>query len=106
MSYDVSLHVDVDGNQVELFDGNYTSNVSPMWRHALGRPLADLHGTPASEAAGLLDSAVRRMEADPDFYAQWNPPNGWGDVDGATDFLRSIRDACSKYPSGVIDVFH
>lgn len=103
MSYDVYLQSSPDVDD-ELYWRNYTSNVSPMWSHALGRPLGDFDGAPASEAAGPLDSAVQRMEARPEFYAQWNPENKWGDVEGATDFLRGLRDACHEVPTATVRV--
>lgn len=37
------------------------------------------------------------MEADPAAYRAMNPPNGWGDSDGALDVLRQFRDACRKH---------
>ncbi len=99
MSYDVSLIVRTGPDQgVEVFDRNYTSNVGPMWRHALGKSLRDFDGAPASEAAGPLAAAAGRMAANPTEYEQWEPANGWGDFEGAQQFLADIAAACGAHP--------
>jgi hypothetical protein len=107
MSYWIYLEIDTGGsNYVNVLEQNYTSNVSPMWTKALGRPLADFHGAPASEAAGPLDAAVRKMEASPDTYRAMNPPNGWGIYEGALGILRNLRDACRDHPKTTIRISH
>ena len=100
MSYDVSLMIDTGaGDPIEAVEvGNYTRNVSPMWRDALGgKLLSEFHDAPCSEAAGPLAGAVKRMEADPEKYRAMNPPNGWGDYEGAIDYLRRIAEACASH---------
>ncbi len=87
--------------------GNYTSNVWPMWMHALnGLGLADYHRAPCSEAAGPLAEAVQRMEADPATYQAMKPPNGWGDYDGAFTYLRRLAEACATHPKCRIYISH
>lgn len=75
-----------------MFDGNYTSNTSRMWGHALGGDvgLRDFDGAPAVEAAGPLRAAVERMRAAPEVYEAMNPANGWGDYAGAVCFLGGV----------------
>ena len=107
MSYDIYLDIDTGAGEpqtvVEI--GNYTSNVSPMWREALGGVrLRDYHGAPCSEAAGPLAEAVKRMEAEPDEYRKMNPPNGWGDYEGALDYLRRLAEACATHSKCTIYV--
>lgn len=101
MSYWTYLEIDTGNEQfadvVEI--GNYTSNVAPMWRDALGGTrLRDFSDAPCSEAAGTLADAVKRMEDNPDYYRAMNPPNGWGDYEGALGYLRDLADACAKHP--------
>lgn len=107
MSYDIYLDIDTGAGEpqtvVEI--GNYTSNAAPMWREALGgRRLRDYHGAPCSEAAGPLADAVKRMEADPDKYRGMNPPNGWGDYEGALRYLRTLAEACAEHSKCTIYV--
>lgn len=103
MSYDIWLVIDTGAPEddwpevVEI--GNYTSNVFPMWVKALGGvSLSEFHNAPCSEAAGPLAEAVKRMEADPAAYQAMNPPNGWGDYEGALTYLRRLAEACAKHP--------
>jgi hypothetical protein len=103
MSYWTYLEIDTGGPENEWPDvveiGNMTSNVVGMWRAALnGVPLADFHHAPCSEAAGPLADAVKRMEADPDTYRAMNPPNGWGNYEGALAYLRRLAEACAEHP--------
>jgi hypothetical protein len=57
----------------------------------------DLMHAPCSEVAGVAASALRRLEADPEHYRQWNPENGWGNYEGALDFVRRLRDLCAAW---------
>lgn len=56
-------------------------NVAPIWRRALG-------------GVGL-DELIERAA----------PTNGWGDVAGATEFLRSILRACRAAPRARVKVW-
>lgn len=107
MSYNAYLMIDTGAPdpQCAVEIGDYTSNVSPMWRDALaGRPLREFHDAPCSEAAGPLADAVQRMEADPGKYREMNPPNGWGDYEGALRYLRRLAEACAKHSKCTIKI--
>jgi hypothetical protein len=112
MSYSIHLYMNVDTGgpeptYVELAEiGGYTSNVAPMWTDALGRRLADLKEKNASEALAALQRAVAAMEADTGKYEAMNPPNGWGDYEGALDYLRRLMDACAAHPKATIWISH
>lgn len=102
---DIDTGADEPATVVEI--GNYTSNVSRMWFEALGgKSLSDLHGRSAVEALPALDKAVTAMETDPEKYKAMNPPNGWGNYDGALDYLRRLRDGCAQHPKTVVHVSH
>lgn len=108
MSYDIWLEIDTGSGEpvtaVEI--GNYTSNVFPMWVDALnGTSLREYRGAPCSEAAGPLADGVKRMEADPDHYRAMNPKNGWGDYQGALDYLRRLAEACAQHPKCTIAIY-
>lgn len=108
MSYDIWLEIDTGAEDpvtvIEI--GNYTTNCSPMWTHALGgKLLREFQHAPCSEAAGPLADAVNRMEADPDTYREMNPPNGWGDYEGALRFLRRLAEACAANPKCRIGIW-
>lgn len=110
MSYWAYLYMNVDTGgaepaYVELAEiGNYTSNVWLMWADALGHSLADLAEKNAGESLPAIQRAVADMEANPARYEAMNPPNGWGNYEGALDYLRSLRDACAEHPKATIRI--
>lgn len=104
MSYDVSLMLNGGGTEsAEVYWANHTSNTAIMWREA-GCDIAEFHEAPASLFFPALALAVSDMEFRPGHYAQWNPPNGWGDVESTLGFLRGLRDACERFPLAKIRV--
>lgn len=84
--------------------GNYTYNVSNMYKEAMGITLSDLHGMSATEAIDILHKGVTNMNNDPEKYKAMNPPNGWGDYEGALQFLTKILNACTENPNAYIKV--
>lgn len=106
MSYDIYLAIDTGGEHSATVAevGNYTSNVAPMWRRALGCSLADLHGTPAADAIPVLERAVADMAVNPGPYKEMEPSNGWGDYDGAFGYLHRLLDLCREHPRTTIEV--
>lgn len=106
MSYDLYLQIDTGGEDPATVRdiGNYTSNVSGIWAEALGYPLADLHGRTAAEAIDDLRQAVQRMASDPEKYRAMQPPNGWGNYEGARDYLSDLLEGCLAHPKSTIYV--
>lgn len=105
MSYDGWLVIDTGGDEpatvAEL--GNCTSNVAPMWRRALHEAgedirLRDTEGRTAGEVLPLLRRAVTHMEGHPGVYKAMNPANGWGDYEGALNYLRGVAELCQRHP--------
>lgn len=72
----------------------------PLTNHGLRL----LDGAPCSEAAGVLHAAVERMKARADEYRQKEPENGWGNYDGALNFLAAIAQAAADHPLGIIRI--
>lgn len=108
MSYDVALYIDTGGPELhQLCDNiNYTSNVWMMFREALEdhRGLEALDGVVAGTAIDDLDVAITDFELHQAKFAAMNPPNGWGNSDGALEFLRKIRAACAAHPKATVRV--
>lgn len=107
MSYDVSLTIDTGGKEPrEVVDcGNYTYNVAPMFAKALGgNGLRDLHGEAAWKVIPKLEVAVSQMQEHANDYRQLNPPNGWGDYDGALAWLQGILASCKENPKCIIRI--
>ena len=107
MSYDIWLTIDTGGREHATVAevGNYTSNVSPMWTRALGFPLADLHHKNAGGCIASLVEAVARFEDEPEEFSKLNPDNGWGDANGAANYLRRLLEACRKHPLARVEIW-
>jgi hypothetical protein len=103
MSYDVAV---VAAGR-EVASSNYTSNVAPMWRQALGGTslgdLVEAHPL-ASELRPYVLAGALDMALHPEAYIALEPANGWGDYRGALDFLVWLADVCGEYPSATITV--
>jgi hypothetical protein len=111
MSYWVSLVRNLDGQEYEVFEvGNYTSNVSEMWRKALEYAgheggLVSLHGVVADPIhRDVLQEAVRHMRKFPDEFRAMEPENRWGDYDGALAYLEKLLLGCRLHPLAIISV--
>lgn len=108
MSWDISLEIDTGGVEpAEVVDiGNYTYNVMPMYAKVMGlRSLnSDLHGMLAGEAIPILRNGIAYMEDNPLIFQRMNPENGWGDYEGALEYLRKILKACVSNPKCTIRV--
>lgn len=110
MSLDFSLYIDIDtgGKQlhrVYLYDGNYTHNVTPMWRKCF--VYGALYNSDGNHAGAIIDclrGGYELMQANPQEYLQLNPSNGFGDYQSALKFLGEVLAACEKHPKAIIEV--
>lgn len=86
MSYDV----DAGGREF-----NYTSNMGEFFRDFGAYP-GDWQGHTRHYVGDEIDTALAKIEVmnRSDLKLKYDPPNGWGSVEGATAFLREVRDAC------------
>lgn len=103
MSYDVTLEIETAEEPLAVFDRNYTSNTSRVWIDA-GCNLRDHDGSDAHGLGIALSLAIADIEFRPGHYAQYEPDNGWGSVDGTLEFLRAIQQACERFPTAVVRV--
>lgn len=86
MSYDV---------MVGTKEFNYTANMGKFFAEFNVHP-SDMHGEPPYEVAfriSLALSDIARFEFEA-LRRDYDAPNGWGDVEGATRFLLDIYMAC------------
>lgn len=52
----------------------------------------------AGDLIPILRAMIAEMEVDDESFIDMNPPNGWGDYDGAISFLREFLDDCLTHP--------
>ena len=109
MSHDAWLTVNTGTVEVQVAEiGNYTRNVSPMWRKAMtaatGRLMAiqDTDGWLAEDAAPVFTRAAEHMAENPNEYLPLNPPNGWGNYSGALDYMRTCAEVCRQHPNATV----
>lgn len=110
MSLDVSLSISVDTGgdapyEAELFTANYTHNVTPMWNAAGVFDVLYGRGEWDNDKLVLAGALIRILEEGsiqmlnyPGRFRAMNPPNGWGDYDGALSFLERLLAACRAHP--------
>ena len=117
MSYDIDVFT------VEYhFSRNYTSNVSGMYYKAFERVYEDL--SPILEKAWYkikdfkeafnsrereiiiptLKFMIADMRAYPDIYKPLNPKNGWGNYEGAIEFLEEALKALLENKNSVMEI--
>lgn len=70
----------------------------PLWRPE------EIGITEASQLIGPLSSGLARLEAEPDRYRAFAPPNGFGDYNLLVDFVRAYLGACEQYPETLVKV--
>lgn len=121
MSYDFWLEIDAGGSEpigVSLDSddkhpilgghegrcGNYTYNVCPILVKCLGyagkqvSTLRELDGTVCNDLIPVLKEAVDKGIENLVGLKKLDPPNGWGNAEGAIVFLWDILRMCEKYP--------
>ena len=85
--------------------GNYTSNVEPMWRAALGFPLSRTSGWPVRLAEFVFLHCAQVMVANREEFEAMNPEDGWGDYDGALRYVLRAAEMCAPYRDDAIVVW-
>ena len=114
MSYDVMLKCPTctcEGHEHYSIDiGNYTWNVSGMY-HAAAPPNIEtdsilywMNGKIAGDVIWVLKFILAEMRDAPDVFREMNPPNGWGDYEGAIRFIDGILRECETHPTWILEV--
>lgn len=84
---------------------NATHNLRLMWAEAkCYTALYESHGKQAKEITSDLIYGLANMLKDPVKYKQLKPSNGWGDYDGAIDFLVQVIKDCAANPETIVEV--
>ena len=88
------------------FDYNITHNLSTMagkagiYQH-LWRP-EELGISKASELIDPLTVGLADLKGRPDYFKEFNPPNGWGNYDNLVAFVEKYLEACMVSPNAEI----
>lgn len=109
MSLDLSLKYPTATYEVEyLYESNITHNLNSM-ADAAGIYLAlwkpeELNITKAKELISILEKGLLMLIHDPEYYEQFNSPNGWGLYKDFVPFVENYLEACKKYPHTIIEI--
>ena len=60
--------------------------------------------TTAEQLIEPLEKAIADMKARPEYYEQFNSPNGWGTYKIFVPWLEKYLAACKEYPDAVVEV--
>lgn len=101
MSVDISLYRCV-------FTKNITHNLGVMAKEAglykaLWRP-EDLDVYYAEDLIDTLTDGLQQLKAQPEYYKQFNPENGWGNYEGLVEFVEEYLKWCIMFPECIIKV--
>jgi hypothetical protein len=96
-----------DYEEAKLSSLNITHNLSEMAREVklyevLWSP-EEIGITTASQMIPLLEKEIIELEADPNKYKAFNPPNGYGSYENFVSFCKSVLGKCHEYPDAVIE---
>ena len=93
----------------EVYWANITHNLVKMADKAgiyayLWRP-DEWDITHAKQLIEPLTLGLSNLHAQPEYFKQFNPENGWGTYEGLVDFVEEYLDACKKYPDAKVSVW-
>jgi len=92
----------------DLFWKNITHNLGKMAQKAgiyemLWRP-EELGVTKAKEIIESLEIGLNDMIKRPEYYKQFDSPNGWGTYSHFVPFVSDVLNACKEYPEAIIEI--
>ncbi len=98
-----------DYEEAKLSAFNVTHNLNEMAKavglyEILWHP-GEVGITSASQMILPLEKGVKELEANPDKYKAYNPPNGWGNYEGFVSFCKSVLQNCREYPDAVVEAW-
>lgn len=96
-----------DYDDAQLASINITHNLNKMAKavglyEILWSP-EEIGVTLASQMILPLEKGLKELEANPEKYKAFNPPNGWGSYEDFVRFCKSVLQKCREYPDAVIE---
>jgi hypothetical protein len=91
-----------------LYDANITHNLNKMADaagiyEALWRP-EEIGAKQAKDIIGKLGLGLDLLKKDPEYFQQFNSPNGWGMYEHFVPFVEKYLEACQENPDATIEV--
>lgn len=92
----------------EVYSSNITHNLTTMADkagiyEALWRP-EEINAKKASDIIDLLERGLKDLKKRPEYFEQFNAPNGWGMYEHFVPFVEEYLEACKNYPEAEIGI--
>lgn len=58
----------------------------------------------ASEIIPIIDKGLESLKSKPEYFKQFNSPNGWGMYEHFVPFVEKYLEACKEYPDSIVEV--
>ena len=98
MGWNVWLEVRSGNDNVLSTDGfHFTHNTNPMIQAAGFEDFLEADGWNCERFCNKLKKLIMELESKPDFYAEYDAPNGWGTYEHLLACLRSIYEEFHKH---------
>lgn len=52
----------------------------------------------------ILETGLNELKSKPEYFAQFNPANGWGDYNHFVEFVEEYLNNCKKFPDSIVSV--
>lgn len=97
MSYDIRIKVKVEGigKYATIATPEYDSptyNLGAMFRACMDWDYSQSEYYKCDFVIDRVERGIRELRTNRNEYKQYNPPNGWGSIDGAIRALESLRE--------------
>lgn len=104
----MSLDVDLIHEGEVVYWANITHNLAKMATEAgiykaLWRP-EEIGATKASDLIERVEAGLKKLKADPAYFAQFNASNGWGLYEHFVPWVSKYLQALKEYPEAAIKV--
>jgi len=91
-----------------LYDSNITHNLNEMADKAgiykaLWRP-EEIGAKYAKDIIEIVEKGLADLKARPEYFEQFNSPNGWGMYHHFVPFVEDYLNACKEYPDAEIHI--
>ena len=106
MSYNICLGVKVEGmnGYIAVIDepeySSPTYNLREMFVACMGWDYKQGQWYNLADVYPLIQHGLHELAVHPDQYRKYDPPNGWGSLEGARDCLESICNKVAEIVSG------